>query len=95
MDPYSYSVAALNGFGLSGGRRIFLNEAARQAYIRRLKTRYLKTTRKGKIFYGCDNYPKCKTATWDIPTGKLCPICNSMLINKNNLTKCSNCDYAE
>lgn len=52
MDPYSYSVAALNGFGLSGGRRIFLNEAARQAYIRRLKTRYLKTTRKGKTKAG-------------------------------------------
>lgn len=26
-----------------------------------------KTTRRGKIFYGCDNFPKCKVATWDLP----------------------------
>ena len=54
-----------------------------------------KTTRKGKIFYGCSNYPKCKTAAWDIPTGKLCPECNNLLVNKNNQVKCSNCDYSE
>ena len=54
-----------------------------------------KKTRKGKIFYGCNNYPKCKTATWDIPTGKLCPECNNLLITKNNIVKCSNCDYEE
>ena len=54
-----------------------------------------KTTRKGKTFYGCSNYPKCKTATWDIPTGKLCPECNNLLVSKNNQVKCSNCDYNE
>ena len=26
-----------------------------------------KKTKKGKIFYGCNNYPKCKYATWDKP----------------------------
>ena len=26
-----------------------------------------KTTRRGKTFYGCDNFPKCKVATWDLP----------------------------
>lgn len=52
-------------------------------------------TKKGTIFYGCSNYPKCKAATWDEPTLELCPKCNSMLINKNGLIKCSNksCDY--
>lgn len=24
-----------------------------------------KKTKRGKIFYGCNNYPKCKVATWD------------------------------
>ncbi|MBQ3021189.1 MAG: type I DNA topoisomerase [Bacilli bacterium] len=52
-----------------------------------------KKTKKNKIFYGCNNYPKCKTAAWDIPTGELCPECKNLLINKNNIIKCSNCEY--
>ena len=52
-----------------------------------------KITKRKKTFYGCSNYPKCKTATWDIPTGELCPKCNNLLVNKNNIIKCSNCDY--
>ncbi|MDD4547814.1 MAG: type I DNA topoisomerase [Bacilli bacterium] len=54
-----------------------------------------KPTRKGKIFYGCNNYPKCKTAYWDKPIGKECPECKSMLVEKNNKVKCSSCDYQE
>jgi len=50
-------------------------------------------TKKGKIFYGCSNYPKCKVASWDLPIDENCPNCGSMLINKNNKTKCLNCDY--
>ena len=26
-----------------------------------------KKTKKGKLFYGCNNYPKCKYATWNKP----------------------------
>ena len=52
-----------------------------------------KKSRRGKIFYGCNNYPKCKTAYWDKPTGELCPECNSMLVEKKNEIKCSNCDF--
>ncbi len=52
-----------------------------------------KKSKKGKIFYGCSNYPKCKTAYWDMPTGELCPQCNSMLTKKKEKIKCSNCDY--
>jgi len=53
-----------------------------------------RTTRKGKIFYGCSNYPKCKTATWDIPTGEICPVCGSLLVEKSGKISCSNksCD---
>lgn len=53
----------------------------------------LKKTKKGKDFYGCNNYPKCKVAYWDKPTGELCPNCKSMLVEKKDLVKCSNCDY--
>lgn len=52
-----------------------------------------KNTKRNKVFYGCNNYPKCKTATWDIPTGEVCPNCNNLLVEKNNVIKCSNCDY--
>ena len=54
-----------------------------------------KLTRKGKIFYGCNNYPKCKTATWDKPTGTLCPNCHSLLTEGKDGIKCSSCDYKE
>ena len=50
-------------------------------------------TKKGKLFYGCNNYPKCKTAYWDKPTGELCPNCKSMLVMKKDKIKCSECDY--
>lgn len=50
-------------------------------------------SKKGKIFYGCNNYPKCKTAYWDLPTGELCPKCNSMLTMKKDKIKCSACEY--
>ena len=54
-----------------------------------------KKSRKGKIFYGCNNYPKCKTAYWDKPIGRKCPECNEMLTEKNGIVKCSSCDYKE
>ena len=52
-------------------------------------------TKRGKVFYGCSNYPKCKVATWDMPIDKVCPECGELLVNKNNLIKCSSCDYEE
>ena len=39
-----------------------------------------KNTRRNKIFYGCNNFPKCKTATWDKPTGEFCPNCKSLIV---------------
>jgi len=54
-----------------------------------------KKSRKGKVFYGCNHYPKCKTAYWDKPIGKKCPDCGEMLCEKNNVVKCSSCDYKE
>lgn len=54
-----------------------------------------KKTKRGKIFYGCNNYPTCKTAYWDKPVGRICPECKNMLVEKNKKIKCSNCDYTE
>ena len=52
-----------------------------------------KKSKRGKVFYGCDNYPTCKTAYWDKPIGEECPECKSMLTTKKDKIKCSNCEY--
>ena len=54
-----------------------------------------KKSKRGKVFYGCNNYPKCKTAYWDKPIGGSCPECGAMLTEKNNKIKCSSCDYTK
>ena len=52
-------------------------------------------SKKGKVFYGCNNFPKCKTATWDIPTGELCPKCGDLLVEKDGHIKCNSCEYVK
>ncbi len=60
-----------------------------------------KKTKRGKIFYGCDSFPECDFALWDKPVDVFCPKCESILIEKGNMSrgtgkiKCSNkeCDY--
>ena len=49
-------------------------------------------TKKGKIFYGCNNYPKCNYALWYKPTGKICPKCGELIVEKNGNNVCLNCD---
>jgi len=34
-----------------------------------------KRTRTSRVFYGCDNYPKCKYALWELPVLHPCPEC--------------------
>ena len=45
-----------------------------------------------KEFYGCDNFPKCKYASWYKPTGDKCPKCNDLLVIKNGEVICPTCD---
>ena len=52
-----------------------------------------KTTKKGKIFYGCNNFPKCKVAVWDKPTGELCPKCHGLIVETKDGNKCNDCNY--
>ena len=54
-----------------------------------------KQSKRGKVFYGCSNFPKCKVATWDMPTGGLCPKCGKLLVTKNDKVKCSECEWEE
>ena len=39
-------------------------------------------TRKGRIFYGCANYPACTFTSWDRPVGRACPVCGHILVAK-------------
>jgi DNA topoisomerase-1 len=56
-----------------------------------------KRTKKGRIFYGCENYPTCKFATWDQPVGEGCPECGfSVMVvksarDKGSHLKCPKC----
>ena len=52
-----------------------------------------KKTRRGKIFYGCRNYPKCDFATWYKPIEKTCPECGGVLVEKDNKIVCLSCEY--
>ncbi len=49
-------------------------------------------TKKGRIFYGCMNYPDCEWSSWKKPLKTPCPECDSLLIQKNrSAAKCINC----
>ena len=52
-------------------------------------------TKRGKVFYGCNNFPKCDFASWDKPTGELCPECKSLLVLKKDKICCMKCDYVK
>ena len=34
-----------------------------------------RSSRRGKVFYGCSNYPDCDFAAWDRPLKQICPMC--------------------
>ena len=52
-----------------------------------------KKTRRGKIFYGCNNYPKCDFASWDKPLDEKCPDCGNLLVEHGKQIKCISCNY--
>jgi DNA topoisomerase-1 len=37
-------------------------------------------TRRGRIFYGCANYPSCDFTSWKRPLPQACPECNGLLV---------------
>lgn len=39
-----------------------------------------RTTKTGKIFYGCEKYPACNFTTWDLPLNETCEKCGHMLV---------------
>jgi DNA topoisomerase-1 len=50
-------------------------------------------TRKGRIFFGCANYPTCDFTSWKRPVATPCPKCGGLLViaNKREL-QCTSCE---
>ncbi|TEB06722.1 DNA topoisomerase 1 [Pelotomaculum schinkii] len=55
----------------------------------------IRRSKKGRKFFGCDQYPKCDFVTWDQPSKTKCPYCGDLMVEKRaagkNITlKCIN-----
>ena len=44
---------------------------------------------KGRVYYGCSNYPKCNYMSWDEPVPEKCPQCGSTLFKKKGQLYCA------
>ncbi len=61
----------------------------------------VRRTRKGRVFFGCDGYPKCDFVSWDPPIDGECPRCGTFLVEKtarkSKTVYCPNpdCEYKE
>ena len=51
-----------------------------------------KKSKRGKVFYGCNNYPKCTYALWDKPNGEICDSCGGLKVEKKGNIYCPNCE---
>ncbi len=55
-------------------------------------------SRKGRTFYGCENYPECTFSLWNKPLPESCPRCGSIMTEarkgKKKVIRCSNKDCA-
>ncbi len=57
----------------------------------------LKKTRKGRKYYGCENYPACDFMSWQKPSDIPCPECGGYMIEKGNKLVCADraCGHIE
>ena len=46
-----------------------------------------KTSKRGKVFYGCSRYPDCSFATWDKPVSRQCPACGAQFLVERTTKK--------
>ena len=57
------------------------------------------TSKSGKQFYGCSNYPECNFMSWDMPLDEYCPDCGKFLylLKDGKTKKCSDkeCGYTK
>ncbi len=46
-----------------------------------------KVSKRGKVFFACDCYPKCTFAIWDKPVSKPCPLCSAPFLVEKHTKK--------
>ena len=56
-----------------------------------------RNTKKGRVFYGCINYPNCEFMSWNMIADKKCPRCGKYMVIKGKKMVCSEkeCGYSE
>ncbi|MCJ7805950.1 MAG: type I DNA topoisomerase, partial [Clostridia bacterium] len=56
-------------------------------------------SKKGRIFYGCNNYPECDFSLWNKPLRTKCPQCGSLMAEKRkggkSTAQCTNKDCGD
>ncbi len=58
----------------------------------------VKQTKSRKVYYACEDYPKCGFSSWDLPTDRRCPQCSAPVLKKKNreFYYCkNNCGWSE
>jgi DNA topoisomerase-1 len=51
-------------------------------------------TKKGRVFYGCNNYPACDFTSWKKPLPQPCANCGGLLVVANkNFAQCIQCEH--
>ena len=57
----------------------------------------LRRTKKGRMYYGCEDNPDCDFMSWQRPVSKKCPQCGGYMVVKGNKIACAdtNCGYVE
>jgi DNA topoisomerase-1 len=55
-----------------------------------------KRTKRGRVFYGCANYPACEWTSWKRPLAQKCRVCRGLLVQVNKETaECTQCGTAQ
>ena len=56
----------------------------------------VKRTKKGRIYYGCANYPECEFMSWARPVKETCPKCGGLMVRRGNKLVCADsaCGYS-
>ncbi len=83
-------------FGLPRLSRVQEREENRQRHRRRVpqvrrEDHPAQESKKGRVFYGCSEYPKCDFVSWDPPSKEKCPVCGKTLLQKKSKDKTLYC----
>lgn len=55
----------------------------------------VKRSKKGRLYYGCENNPECEFMSWQKPSKEKCPSCGGYMLEKGNKLVCADehCGY--